>query len=167
MYIGKKLEDFKKDFSSTEIFLRHQKPNFIKWQQAWQNRIADYFRAQRSAHGSRMRASSFAACPQKWRRRFRWMRKHSMRGSKTFIRVQCQSKMCTTIRQSVAMHTTKRKVATYEYLEGLLDDAERAKSMLPVRKQLRGGRATASAAAAAFSAGGGGTEDNAKSCARR
>ena len=37
MHIGKK--DLKKDFWSTEIFLRHQKPNYIKWQQAWQNRI--------------------------------------------------------------------------------------------------------------------------------
>jgi hypothetical protein len=40
MYIGKK--DFKKDFWSTEIFLRHQKPNYIKWQQAWQNSITHY-----------------------------------------------------------------------------------------------------------------------------
>jgi hypothetical protein len=43
--------------------------------------------------------------------------------------------------------------ATYEYLlEGLLDDAERAKRMLPAKKQRRGGRAATSAAAAAPSA---------------
>ncbi len=40
MYIGKK--DLKKDFWGTEIFLRHQKPNYIKWQQAWQNSITHY-----------------------------------------------------------------------------------------------------------------------------
>ncbi len=40
MYISK--EDFKKDFWSTEIFLHHQKPNYIKLQQAWQNRITHY-----------------------------------------------------------------------------------------------------------------------------
>jgi hypothetical protein len=39
--------------------------------------------------------------------------------------------------------------ATYEYLEGLLDDAERAKRMLPAKKQRRGGSATTSAAPAA------------------
>jgi hypothetical protein len=69
--------------------------------------------------------------------------------------------------------------ATYEYLEGLLDDTERAKRMLPARKQRLCGRAATSAAAAApaapsppeaaalrttprAAAKGGGTEDNSK-----
>jgi hypothetical protein len=39
--------------------------------------------------------------------------------------------------------------ATYEYLEGLVDDAERAKRMLPAKKQRRGGRAATSAPAPA------------------
>jgi len=37
IYIGKK--EFKNDFWTTEAFLRSQKPNYIKWQQAWKNRI--------------------------------------------------------------------------------------------------------------------------------
>ena len=40
IYIGKK--DFKKDFWATESFLRSQKPHYIKWQQAWKNRIKHY-----------------------------------------------------------------------------------------------------------------------------
>jgi hypothetical protein len=37
IYIGKK--DFKKDFWTTDSFLRSQKPNYIKWQQVWKNSI--------------------------------------------------------------------------------------------------------------------------------
>jgi hypothetical protein len=40
IYIGKK--DFIKDFWTTESFLRSQKPNYIKWQQAWKNRIKHF-----------------------------------------------------------------------------------------------------------------------------
>jgi hypothetical protein len=43
IYIGKK--DFKKNsgpLKLTESFLRSQKPNYIKWQQAWKNSIKHY-----------------------------------------------------------------------------------------------------------------------------
>ncbi len=43
----------------------------------------------------------------------------------------------------------QRRPTTYEYLEGLLHDAERAKRMLPAKEHRRGGRAATSAAAAA------------------
>ena len=66
--------------------------------------------ALRSGHGAlRMRGSSFATCPRRWRLRFRNRLKHSMRGYKNFISILRQSTMCAAIRQSVAMHTMKRR----------------------------------------------------------
>ena len=60
--------------------------------------------------------------------------------------------------------------ATHEFLEGRLDDAERAKRMLPAKKYRRAGRSAASASAAApvpspaawrrHGSGGGGTDVN-------
>ncbi len=40
IYIGNK--EFKRDFWTTESFLKSQKPNNIKWQQAWKNSIKHY-----------------------------------------------------------------------------------------------------------------------------
>jgi hypothetical protein len=63
-----------------------------------------------SGHGAlRMRGSSFASCPRRWRLRFRSRLKHSMLGSKNFISILRQSRMCSAIRQLVTMHTTKRR----------------------------------------------------------
>ncbi len=64
--------------------------------------------------------------------------------------------MCAAIRQSVAIHTMKRRfggskqrmITTYDYLEAQLDDAELAKRILPAKKQRRGGRSATSAPAA-------------------
>ncbi len=57
----------------------------------------------------RMRGSSLASCPRRWRLRFRSRLKHSMRGSKNFISILRQSTMCAAIRQSGAMHTMKSR----------------------------------------------------------
>ena len=40
IYIGNK--EFKRDFWTTESFLKSQKPNYNRWQQAWKNRIKHY-----------------------------------------------------------------------------------------------------------------------------
>ncbi len=63
-------------------------------------------RARRSAHAG---LHSFASCPQRWRLCFLSRLKHSMRGYKNFISILRQSTMCAAIRQSVAMHTMKRR----------------------------------------------------------
>ena len=48
IFIGKK--SYSKNFWETEAFLRLTKPKYVKWQNAWQNRILHYTPRYKPAH---------------------------------------------------------------------------------------------------------------------
>ena len=48
MFIGKK--NYSKNFWETEAFLRQMKPKYVKWQNAWKNRILNYTPRYKPAH---------------------------------------------------------------------------------------------------------------------
>ena len=48
IYIGKK--DYKRNFWDSEGFLKLMKPKYVKWQNAWKNRILNYTPRYKPAH---------------------------------------------------------------------------------------------------------------------
>ena len=48
IFIGKK--NYNKNFWETEAFLRLMRPKYVKWQNAWQNRILHYTPRYKPAH---------------------------------------------------------------------------------------------------------------------